>query len=89
VELNELWRDHQRDPFPRGCAGREIFGVDLVMLDADIAGLVSHVVGGTALSIDQRKILAKIRDELEFVVPNLPRRAQPYFARLAQIAGAL
>ena len=89
MSLNELWQEHQRDPFPSGCAGKEIFGVDLVMVDADIAGLVSHVVGGTSLSLDQRKILAKIRNELEFVVPNLPRHARPYFARLAQIAESL
>jgi hypothetical protein len=87
--FSELWHDHQRDRFPTGCAGKEIFGVDLVMLDADVAGLVSHVVGGTELSVDQRRILTKIREELEFVVPNLPRHAQPYFARLAKIADAL
>jgi hypothetical protein len=89
IRLKDLWDEHGRDPFPRGCGGKEIFGVDLVMIDADLAGLAEHVVRGIALSTEQRRILGKIREELKFVVPNVPIHARAYFSRLATIADQL
>ncbi|MFE9021160.1 hypothetical protein ACFYNL_21705 [Streptomyces sp. NPDC007808] len=35
-----LWEEHCRAPFPAGFRGVDLDGVDLVMLDADVAGLV-------------------------------------------------
>jgi hypothetical protein len=89
VQINQLWQEHLRDAFPSGCAGTEIDGVDLVLLDADTAGLVSHVVGGATLSPVQTRILRKLIADFDRVLPQLPSHAQSYFARLATIARAL
>lgn len=35
-----------RAPFPAGFRGADIDGVDLVMLDSDVAGVVQQEVGG-------------------------------------------
>ncbi|MFD0376673.1 hypothetical protein [Streptomyces sp. NPDC127112] len=40
--LARLWEDHLRAPFPDGFRGVEFDGVDLVLLDADVAGLVQR-----------------------------------------------
>jgi hypothetical protein len=33
-----VWKEHQETPFLSVCRGADIDGIDLVMLDADIAG---------------------------------------------------
>ncbi|MFF4099811.1 hypothetical protein [Streptomyces sp. NPDC001903] len=38
--LAELWEEHMRAPFPDGFRGVDFEGVDLVLLDADVAGYV-------------------------------------------------
>ncbi|MEU6236761.1 hypothetical protein [Kitasatospora sp. NPDC047058] len=44
--LGRLWEEHRRAPFPASFRGVDIEGVDLVLLDADIAGLVQSEVDG-------------------------------------------
>ncbi|WP_205008525.1 hypothetical protein [Streptomyces sp. Cmuel-A718b] len=39
--VSHLWREHQQAPFPAGLRGAERADIDLVLLDADIAGCVS------------------------------------------------
>jgi len=40
--LARLWEDHRQAPFPDGFRGVDFDGVDLVLLDADAAGLVQR-----------------------------------------------
>lgn len=40
--LAQLWEHHLRAPFPDGFRGVDLDGVDLVLLDADVAGLVQR-----------------------------------------------
>jgi hypothetical protein len=86
MQLVNLWQAHINDPFPDGCAGEEVHGVDLVMLDADTAGIVSHVIGGTPLTSDQRIILNQLIAEFDRVVPALTGHARQYFERLAAMS---
>ncbi|MGW7203021.1 hypothetical protein [Streptomyces sp. NPDC054837] len=44
--LARLWEDHLRAPFPGGFRGVDFDGVDLVLLDADVAGLVQRELNG-------------------------------------------
>ncbi|MCJ1676278.1 hypothetical protein MTF65_02675 [Streptomyces sp. APSN-46.1] len=44
--LARLWEDHLRAPFPDGFRGVDFDGVDLVLLDADVAGLVQRELNG-------------------------------------------
>ena len=41
AEVASLWIEHMRSRFPRALAGKLIEGIDLVMLDADIAGFTT------------------------------------------------
>jgi hypothetical protein len=38
--IEQLWREHKLEAFPQGYRGKDVNGVDLVMLDADVAGCV-------------------------------------------------
>ncbi|MFI5548239.1 hypothetical protein ACIA6E_31165 [Streptomyces sp. NPDC051815] len=45
-DLARLWEDHLRALFPDGFRGVDYDGVDLVLLDADVAGLVQRELTG-------------------------------------------
>ncbi|MEU5099341.1 hypothetical protein [Streptomyces sp. NPDC020996] len=40
--LAPLWEEHLRAPFPAGSRGVDFDGIDLILLDADVAGLVQR-----------------------------------------------
>ncbi|MFF9086193.1 hypothetical protein ACF1BE_07235 [Streptomyces sp. NPDC014991] len=44
--LSLLWEEHMRAPFPGGFRGVDFDGVDLVLLDADVAGLTRLELDG-------------------------------------------
>ncbi|MER7515572.1 hypothetical protein [Streptomyces sp. NPDC126499] len=44
--LAELWEEHRSAPFPPGFRGVDIEGVELVLLDADVAALVRRELDG-------------------------------------------
>lgn len=89
-ELRELWRQHVADPFPDGCRGTEVHGVDLVMLDADVAGCIDTYLGSSG-KLDQQRlaILDRCRAEARSIVPRLSDQAKSYFARLERMAGLI
>ncbi|MFH0520711.1 hypothetical protein ACHBTE_26485 [Streptomyces sp. M41] len=45
-QLRRLWEEHRRARFPPGFRGVDVEGVDLVMLDADVAGVVHRELDG-------------------------------------------
>jgi hypothetical protein len=47
--LSRLWDEHRSAPFPLSDRGRDLGGVDLVMLDANIAGCSSSALAGKQL----------------------------------------
>jgi hypothetical protein len=85
--LRQLWQEHERAPFPEGLAG-EINGVDLVMIDADIAGAIASSVDAPRnLDPTSRQVLVLCRADLERVLPHLGNTPEGiYFARLAAMA---
>ena len=42
--IAELWKEHLAAPFPKGLQAKDVKGIDLVSLDADIAGCVDSFV---------------------------------------------
>ena len=88
--IERLWRDHQRIRFPQGCAGREIDGIDLVLLDSSIAGCVS-----TFLARDRRlngwrlAVLGQCYRDARHVIPMLEPELRKYFERLEVMAGEI
>ncbi len=87
-EVKLLWDEHRSAPFPDAVAGEEIAGVDMVMLDADIAGCVSTWLGDQGRLDEGRKaVLAKRLDDLGSVVPLLQDEGErEYYERLRRLA---
>jgi hypothetical protein len=70
-----------------GCEG-EKSGIDLALLDADIAGCVSTFLHNHGKLDDQRRaILRQCRAEIDPVVAALDGEARAYYARLLRAAG--
>ena len=87
-EVSRLWRKHQHAAFPARFRGAEIGGVDLVALEADIAGCVqSWRSGGGSLDEDQCQDLTRRIEDLDAVMPQMTSRVEVlYFERLCQVA---
>lgn len=86
--VRRLWREHARAEFPEGLTGEELAGVDLVMLDADIAGCVTTWLDSSGRLDDGRAALLRacLRD-VSRVVPLLDMADElSYFSRLRELA---
>jgi hypothetical protein len=88
AEVRRLWEEHRAAPFP-DCRGEEIDGVDLVLVDADLAGCVVHFLGVKFRDDDfQLGILRQIASELDRIVPKMSGEIARYFKREALLAHA-
>ena len=86
-EVARLWRKHLHAEFPARLRGTELGGIDLVALEADIAGWVESWRTGGNLSEDQNKELTRRIEDLDAVMPLLTSRVEVlYFERLCQVA---
>lgn len=85
--LSHLWEEHRRAPFPAGFRGVDFDGVDLVLLDADVAGLV-HRELGHGLDDEGVAILWACIARLDKVLPLIgDAYCTSYYRRLRTIAG--
>ncbi|MFE7369194.1 hypothetical protein [Streptomyces anulatus] len=86
--VSHLWQEHMRAPFPAGLAGAERAGVDLVLLDADIAGCVSNWRSNHgSLDGERQRILCRRITDLDRVLPLLSATENPpYWHRLHRLA---
>ena len=55
--IEEIWQEHQGEKFPSGHVGEEIEGIDLALLDADIAGCVETYIKRRKLDLKHTAIL--------------------------------
>jgi hypothetical protein len=86
-QLARLWEEHLSAPFPEGFRGVDVGGVDLVLLDADVAGLVQRELNGGLDDQGVAILWARIAD-LDKIVPLLNEEyCAAYFARLRTVAG--
>lgn len=86
-DLRELWAEHLTAKFPASVEmGAQCKNVDPVLLDADVAGVVSFRLAGSKLSVDQERILHSCIRSLDLTLSHLPIDAQPYFHRLRRLA---
>jgi hypothetical protein len=83
-----LWREHLYEDFPDRLRGQELAGIDMVMLDADIAGCVVTWQGNRGcLDEDRHQILAKCIADVDTVLPLLTEtREVQYYKRLRELA---
>ncbi len=83
--LRSLWAAHAAERFPSAVDKGEAAGADLVMLDADLAGVILSVLGARRPpNIGQQRVLRDCIDELDRIQVAEP--AQPYFSRLREMA---
>ena len=87
-DVKTLWREHQEAGFPSRCRGREIDGVELAMLDADIVGCVERFLSGE-LDVQYAAILGRCYRDVSLVVRELrDAEEQDYFGQLERLAAA-
>lgn len=84
--LAQLWEEHRHAPFPDGFRGVDFDGVDLVLLDADVAGFVLRELKG---GLDDRGIahLWGCIADLDKIVPLINEEyCASYFTNLRTMA---
>jgi hypothetical protein len=87
-EIEEAWDEFQSVPFPEGCVGLEVEGVELASLDTFAAGCIeAFVAGGGRLDPDRLSVLRQCSGELGLVVEKLDGEARSYFERLRLLTG--
>ncbi|CAG0928199.1 hypothetical protein TFLX_00795 [Thermoflexales bacterium] len=87
-QIQALWQEHSAAMFPKEYGGKEIDGVDLVLLDADTSGCIQTLVSnGGQLDIWRTAILGLCYRDLAVVTTSLHGEAREYFTRLETLAG--
>ena len=82
-DIEEAWNEFQSEPFPEGCAGLEIEGIELTSLDTFAAGCIdAFIASRVRLDPDRLTVLSRCSEELGIVVKNLDGEARSYFERL-------
>lgn len=86
IRLAGQWEEHRRAPFPAGFRGVDIEGVELILLDADVAGLVLRELNG-GLDSNGIAILWACIADLHKIVPLINEEyCASYFTRLRTMA---
>jgi hypothetical protein len=83
-----MWEEHLRAPFPARLRGEDLAGVDMVMVDADIAGCVDTWLR-SRFRLDQHRLslLRDLRRDLDRVLPLLHEEQERlYYQRLHDMA---
>nr|BEK69943.1 hypothetical protein KPHV_71700 [Kitasatospora purpeofusca] len=84
--LARLWEEHLSAPYPDSFRGVDIEGVELILLDADVAGLVQRELNG-GLDGDGIAALWTCITDLDRIVPLIDSAyCAFYFARLRTMA---
>jgi hypothetical protein len=89
MTVKQLWTAHLRTRYPDVCRGREISGIDLMSLDAFLAGCVSAFVEKGRLDARRVAVLGMCYRDAHAVVSSLRGSGRPYFERLEALAGAV
>jgi hypothetical protein len=84
--LDELWQEHLAAPFPKGLRGKDVNGIDFVMLDTNIAGCISTFHERGALNLHQAAMLGLSYRDASYVIPILNEEGAAYFWRLERLA---
>ena len=84
--IERLWREHESAAFPQGYRGKDVKGVDLVMLDADVAGCVHTFVSRGNLNLFQTAVLGLCYRNLTHSIPMLNEEGKAYYCRLERLA---
>jgi hypothetical protein len=82
-----LYDEHERAEFPGRWRDEEPGGVEMVMLDADVAGVVSSWLSGGRLDAPRQSVLRSSLRDLDRVLPVLSDSEElRYCQRLRELA---
>jgi hypothetical protein len=85
--IRKVWQDFLSRPFPDGCAGTEVEGIELSALDSFTAGCIDTFVANDGqLDAERLLILKKNAEDLELVIPKLEGDAIDYFEQLQLVS---
>jgi len=84
--IAKLWKEHLSAPFPKDYRGKDVDGIDFVMLDADVAGCVDTFVSRGKLNLYQTAVLGLCYRDLNVVMPDLNEEGKVYYGRLERLA---
>jgi hypothetical protein len=86
-EIRKLWDIHMTNKFPRGYGGETIEGIDLVLLDSDVAGCVTTFIKNDGqLDLWRTAILGLCYRDLNIVTSRLSGEAKDRFSRLETLS---
>ncbi len=86
ILISDLWKEHEAAPFPKGFRAKDVDGIDLVVLDADVAGCVDTFICRGNLNLYQTAVLGLCYRNLSYVIPILNDDGREYFGRLERLA---
>lgn len=86
TDLQKEWRDHRASAFPPAARGKEVNGVDLVLVDTYAAGCIQTFAETGALDAERMQALDACVKELERAIPLLDGDSAEYFTRLLALS---
>jgi hypothetical protein len=90
--VTRLWQAHLQAPFPARLRGADIYGIDMVMLDADTAGCVDTWLGHPVqpASEARSRTISTCLNKLNHVLPLLTNPVEAdYYRRLRDLANLI
>lgn len=84
--IDKLWQEHKGVRFPSGYGGEDADGIDLALLDGDIAGCVETFIKRQHLDLERTAILGLCYRDCTVAVRGLNGVAKEYFQRLEKLA---
>ena len=85
-EILELWKQHSSATFPKGYSGKKLNGIDLSLLEAEIAGCIHMYVNQGTLEYRYLESLSNRLIDLNTIVLLLNSEELLYFNRLRTLA---
>ena len=87
TEIESKYQEFVSTPFPDGLGREEVLGIDLVMLDADTAGLIDKfIVRHGKLTKSDFELLVSLMLELKMVMKQLNGLSKEYFSTLLNLS---
>lgn len=85
-EIQQLYEKHLNTPFPLELRGEEIDGIELVLIDADAAGVISTFLSShDKLELNLKLLVPTIASELQIVINQLSGSEKAYYENLLKI----
>jgi hypothetical protein len=85
-DILNLWQEHSSTAFPKGYMDKVINGINLSLLDAEIAGCIHKYINSARLDSQSLKTLRERLIDLNSTVLLLNSEELTYFVRLSDMA---